>query len=120
MATSTTQKTRVNESIKLPPRESSELATELARRETCQQKLEAFLKSRPTEWIPMRELADVGGIGGWRTRLSELALRKTDPLRLEWNGKSGAASCHRYLPWEPLGPDSADRDRPATGFLFRL
>ena len=79
------------------------LTSERERRQNCSMKLEALLKSRPGEWIPIRELAAAGGIGGWRTRLSEMGLRKVDPLHLEHNGKNGAASCHRYLPWKPLG-----------------
>ena len=31
-----------------------------------------LFRSRPGEWITMQELAHVGGIGGWRTRCSQL------------------------------------------------
>lgn len=78
------------------------LRSELQRRQSCASQLETLLKSRPGEWIPMRELAAVGGIGGWRTRLSELGRRKVEPLQIEHNGKNGAASCHRYLPYVPV------------------
>lgn len=79
------------------------LTGEHARRQSLAVKLETLFKSRPGEWIPMRELADVGGVGGWRTRLSELGRRTVDPMHIEHNDKNGAASCHRYLPYVPLG-----------------
>jgi hypothetical protein len=85
---------------------ASDLRSELQRRESCAAKLETLLKSRPGEWIPMHDLAAVGGIGGWRTRLSELGRRAIDPLTIEHNGCNGAASCHRYLANQPLGRDA--------------
>ena len=88
------------------------------RRQSLAAKLEAFLKARPGEWISMQELAQVGGIGGWRTRLSELGRRKVDPLYVVHNGKNGAASAHRYLPWRPLGR-SADVPPPDQMELYR-
>lgn len=78
------------------------MKAELARRESLASKLETYLKARPGVWVPIHELAAIGGVGGWRTRLSELARRERAPLYIEHNGKNGAASCHRYLPWEPL------------------
>src|SRR4051794_6526025 len=83
----------------MPP--SDDLRAELQRRGNCADKPGALLKARPVEWIPMQELAAVGGIGGWRTRLSELGRRKVDPLRIEHNGKNGHLSAHRYLPSVP-------------------
>lgn len=82
---------------------------EQRRRASLASKLEELLKSRPGEWIPMADLAKVGGIGGWRTRLSELRLERD--MRIDWNGKNGAASCHRFLPYAPLGR-SADVPKP--------
>ena len=83
---------------------------ELKRRASCAQQLEWLLKSRAGEWIPIRELAEAGGIGGWRTRLSELGLRKVNPLHIEHNGQNGAESCHRYLDHVPLGRDPQTPD----------
>ncbi len=94
------------------------MTTEHQRRQTLAQKLEDLLKSRPGEWIALHELAAVGGIGGWRTRLSELGRRSVDPLTIEHNGKNGAASAHRYLPWVPLGR-AADVEPPDQPSLFR-
>lgn len=73
----------------------------------------------------MKELAVVGGIGGWRTRVSELRLGRD--MRIDWNGLNGERSCHRFLTHEPLGRDASvsapDRwpafDAPLSD-LFRL
>lgn len=78
---------------------------ELARRHSRADALEALLRSHPGRWFSLTELAHVGGIGGWRTRLSELS--RLRDMRIEWNGKNGAASMHRFLPYEPLGRDAA-------------
>lgn len=86
------------------------LASEISRRQSLASKLEDYLKARPGEWLTMDELAKVGGLGGWRTRLSELGRRTVDPLTIEHNKMNGAASRHRYLPWKPQGP-SADQYR---------
>ncbi len=86
----------------------STIQPELARRQSLAAQLEALLRSKPGEWISIQELAQIGGIGGWRTRLSELSRRKVDPMHIAHNGKNGAASCHRYLPHEPLGRDATE------------
>jgi len=52
----------------------------------------------------MRELAEVGGFGGWRTRLSECG--RLRGMHVEWNGRNGSESCHRYLPYVPQGRDA--------------
>lgn len=82
------------------------MRTELERRESCADKLEALLRSRPGEWISMRDLAAVGGIGGWRTRLSDLRLKRG--LNIVHNGKNGQASAHRFIPYEPLARDAGE------------
>ncbi len=71
---------------------------ERARRQSLSAKLEAYLKDHQGEWIPIRDLALIGGIGGWRTRLSELTRRQIEPMRIEHNGLNGSRSCHRYVP----------------------
>ena len=80
------------------------MKAELARRETLAEKLAAYLKAHEGEWIPMSTLASIGGIGGWRTRLSELS---RGGMRIEWNGKNGTASAHRYLSYDPIARDAA-------------
>lgn len=76
----------------------ADLHTELRRRKSLTVQLEEMLKARPGEWISMRELAAVGGLGGWRTRLSELGRRSQNTLRIEHNKMNGPESCHRYVP----------------------
>ncbi len=83
------------------------MQAELKRRASLADCLEQLFRSRPGEWIAIRELAEVGGIGGFRTRISELRLKRG--LHIEHNGKNGAASQHRFLPYEPLGRDAAER-----------
>jgi hypothetical protein len=81
------------------------MKAEIIRRQSLASQLEAYFKARPGQWLPMHELAMVGGIGGFRTRISELRL--TRDMRIEWNGFNGARSAHRYLPHDPLGRDAA-------------
>ena len=40
-------------------------------RETLTDKMEANFKQWPNRWLDVLELAEIGGIGGWRTRVSE-------------------------------------------------
>lgn len=81
------------------------MKAELQRRLSYAKQLEWYLRAHPGEWIPIAELAKLGGVGGWRTRLSELGRRADDPLHIEHNGQNGELSAHRYLPFEPLGRD---------------
>lgn len=87
---------------------------EFERRLSYAKQLECYLKAHPNEWIPIATLAKLGGIGGWRTRLSELGKRENDPLALEYNGKPGELAAHRYLPNGPrLGRASTIPDLTA-------
>ena len=54
-----------------------------APRQTLTDRMSAYFIARPGEWIDVLALAQVGGIGGWRTRVSEL---RHPPYRLaiEW------------------------------------
>lgn len=80
---------------------------EIQRRASLKDRIEALFRSRPGEWISITELADIGGVGGWRTRKCELENRKIDPMHIEHNGLNGAASAHRFLPHTPLGRDAS-------------
>ena len=79
---------------------------EIVRRQTLTDALATYLMDHPGAWLTMRELAEHGGFGGWRTRLSDLRLKRK--LHIEWNGKNGSASRHRYLPAAPLGRDASE------------
>lgn len=58
--------------------------------------IEHVFRSRPNTWISMRELAAMGGIGGWRTRVSEV--RRFKSMHIEHNGKNGSRSAYRFIP----------------------
>ncbi len=72
------------------------MKAEIERRRSLADQLEDYLKARPGQWLTMQELAAVGGLGGWRTRISDLRLKRD--MRIDWNGQSGSASRHCYIP----------------------
>ena len=80
--------------------------SEQQRRASLTDILEDFLKANPGVWITMHELAAIAGLGGWRTRLSDCRLKRQ--MIIEWNGKNGSASRHRYVPYQSLGRDASD------------
>jgi hypothetical protein len=49
-----------------------EIASATKGKPTLTDQVAALFRSRPSEWIDMQTLARVGGIGGWRTRVSDL------------------------------------------------
>jgi hypothetical protein len=65
----------------------------------------AFLRTRPNQWIDGRTLANVGGIYGWRTRLSDVR-RPPFAMRIENrqrrverpDGRRLTISEYRYAP----------------------
>jgi hypothetical protein len=79
---------------------------ELERRQTLTDALQSFVVANAGAWLTMRELAEHGGFGGWRTRLSDLRLKRK--LHIEWNGKNGSDSRHRYLPYVPIARDASE------------
>lgn len=68
---------------------------ELARRATLRDRVRETFLARPNIWISMLELSQIGGIGGWRTRVSEV--RQVDGLNIQQQG-NGARSKYRYVP----------------------
>jgi hypothetical protein len=73
-------------------------------------KLAAYFKARPGQWIDGKELATVAGGYAWRTRCSNLRKRgMTIENRVEWNG-AFRVSLYRYVPavseTEPRGHNS--------------
>ncbi len=85
------------------------MKAEMQRRRSLADQVEELFKARPGVWIPLAELARVGGTGGYRTRISELRLERG--MHIEHNGLNGSRSCHRFLPHEPLGRSA---DQPAA------
>lgn len=77
---------------------------ELSRRASLTDAVEAYFRARPLIWIPMAELVNVGGLGGWRTRVSECRAKRG--LDILHNGKTGYASAYLFRPYQPLGRDA--------------
>lgn len=79
--------------------------SDLLAADSCCAKVARLLLSRRGEWISARDLAQVGGIGGWRTRVSNL--RKA-PWYLDveakvWNEGKRKYSAYRVLPAQAQG-----------------
>jgi hypothetical protein len=71
---------------------------------TLNDKLEAFLRARPNEWIDGRVIAEVAGYAGYRNRITDLRLLRglridndKRPFRRE-DGKTVTKSYYRYVP----------------------
>lgn len=80
------------------------MKAELVRRASLRDHVRAYFLARPLVWISMHDLASIGGVGGFRTRVSELRTR--EHLTIIHNGKNGAASRYMYHPQPPLGRDA--------------
>jgi hypothetical protein len=85
--------------------EGPAMKQEIERRASLKDRVRAYLEARPCEWISMVDLSQVGGLGGFRTRISELRVK--DGLNIVHNGRNGLNSQYMFLPYEPLGPDAA-------------
>ena len=78
-------------------------------RQTYTAQVLALFRARPLQWIGVHELAQVGGFAGWRTRVSQARqVIRREGGRLEWN-KQTRTSAYRFIPYEPLGRDAAQR-----------
>lgn len=93
-----------------------EIRTEIERRLSLTDRLEQFLRQHPGEWLTMDELADVAGIGGWRSRLSDC--RRKRQMHIEHNGMNGRGSRHRFLPYQPLARDASEYTKTLPLPLF--
>jgi len=76
------------------------MTTEHSRRSSLTDAVEALFRSSPNTWLTMQDLAKVGGIGGWRSRVSDC--RRKRHMQIEHNGKNGQASRHRFIQPAPL------------------
>jgi hypothetical protein len=79
------------------------MKAEIERRATLTDAVEQLFRSKPNTWLTMRELADVGGFGGWRTRVSEC--RRDRGMDIEQDG-NGHKSRYRFRPQAPIGRDA--------------
>lgn len=66
-------------------------------------KLEAYLKARPNQWVDGRHIATVAGSYGWRTRLSDLRKRgltieNHQERYVGLDGQWRTQSLYRYVP----------------------
>jgi hypothetical protein len=83
------------------------LSYEPAERLSLCDKLEAYLKARPNQWIDGKRFETVAGGYGWRTRVSDL--RRKRGMRIEnrvrtikRDGYSFKVSEYLYVPgWSP-------------------
>ena len=82
---------------------------ELERRTSHTQQVVALFRARPQQWIAWRELAKVGGQLAWRTRVADARrILAEEYATVEWN-KDVKASAYRFVPYERLGRDAAER-----------
>jgi hypothetical protein len=72
---------------------------EFNRRRTRTDLMEALFRSRPQTWIGVRELIDVGGLLGWRSRVSDARQRlvRAQVGDIEWN-RQPQRSAYRFVP----------------------
>lgn len=89
-------------------RPAEPVATQVAVRESLNAKVRALFLSKPNRWIGVKALAKVGGMCGWRTRVSQVRtqLHAEDAGTIQWNGDV-KDSRYRYLRQIPQGPDAA-------------
>lgn len=74
--------------LELPP-ESATLTDRIAQ----------YFRSHPGEWISMQALAEIGGTGGWRTRVSDC--RRQRGMRIvnrTYRSSGYTVSMYRYEP----------------------
>lgn len=105
----------------------ADLKPELERRQSNRDAIAEHFKTHPNRWISASELAEIGGILAWRTRVSDCRL--TLEMHIEnWlersenlDGTVSVTSYYRYLPQAPLGRAAdmkAETTQPDT--LFAL
>lgn len=77
------------------------VVTELQRRAVYLDRVRALFESRPMQWIPIAELAAVGGLA-WRSRVVEFRIAtEKDGGSVPWNRKN-AGSAYMYKPADRL------------------
>ncbi len=76
-------------------------------------RMEAFFREHPMEWLDARDLMPIGGTFAFRTRISDCRLKRgmqidNDLRRLTLeNGEVIIKSFYRFVPYQPLGRDAS-------------
>lgn len=63
--------------------------------------IEAHFRQHPNEWVSFHTLAQIGGTGGWRTRISDCRLRRGMDIRNKYDREGGFT--HSYYMYVPAG-----------------
>lgn len=80
---------------------------ERRRRQSKTEDVLALLYAKPSEWIGVHELAEVGGFAGWRSRVVEARIViEKDGGQLVWN-ENCRQSAYRFIP--PASEPSPER-----------
>lgn len=97
------------------------LKPELERRQGNRDAVAAYFREHVNEWVNASDLAQVGGVFAWRTRISDCRLQlgmyiENKQMRDECGGALTIQSFYRYLKESPLGrsadvPDPAPKSR---------
>ena len=70
------------------------MRAELARRQSLEDRLFAFILAHPRRWLGWKELSQHGG-SAWRSRLPGIRQRLADlDLEFPWNQQTGDASAY--------------------------
>jgi hypothetical protein len=68
-------------------------------RATLNDRMEAYFKAHPNEWVSFHQLAHIGGTGGWRTRVSQCRRERGMTIENKWREEGGfRVSYYRYRP----------------------
>ena len=85
-------------------------AQEADRRKSFRTDIAEHFKAHPLTWIGTAELMEIGGANAWRTRVSECRTKLHMHIENRQSRLTGQViSEYRYVPWEPLGRDAAER-----------
>ncbi len=92
---------------------------ELQRRQSNTDKVLAYFRLCPGEWIGTAMLEKLGGRNAWRTRVADARrIVKAEGGQIEnrqYRCESVIVSEYRFVPWTPVGPP-ADQYREVSLF----
>lgn len=83
------------------------VATELKRRSSHLDLVEALFRAYPGEWLNAREFEKPGGRQAWRSRIAECRTKRQMHIenKIEKASDQSVQSYYRFLPHVPLGRD---------------